>query len=379
MQGTNCPVCAGVDSNPLVERKGVPVLQHAVYRSVAEARAATRGELAMRLCGTCGFLWNAAFNEELIRYTAGYENCQSHSNAFRNHIDDRIDRIGQALPSDRAISIVEVGCGQGDFLARLVERLGAERVAAAYGFDPAWRGSDGDGPRGTKLYRGLFDGAAVRAIGLAADALITRHTIEHVPDPLAFLRNIREALTDALIFIETPCNRWIQEHRALQDFFFEHCSIFDAGSLSRAMTTCGFVPTRIERVFGDQYLWAEAITKDPSPCGLQEDERMFREKWRNTVIEARQHGPVSVWGAGAKGTTFLLLIDPDGRLTDCVIDVNPRKQGGFVPATGHEIISPVEAAAREVASVIIMNPNYRDEIVAITQSLGWSPLVYALD
>ena len=43
-----------------------------------------------------------------------------------------------------AFSVVDVGAGQGTFLAHLVARLGA-RVSRAHGFDPAFRSSQGVG------------------------------------------------------------------------------------------------------------------------------------------------------------------------------------------------------------------------------------------
>ena len=75
-------------------------------------------------------------------------------------------------------------------------------------------------------------------------------------------------------------------------------------------------------------------------------------------------GKVAVWGAGAKGVTFTNTVDPDGTLVHCVIDINTKKQGGFLPVTAHPIVSPVDAKARGVKSVVIMNPNYRQEIRA---------------
>jgi tetratricopeptide (TPR) repeat protein len=50
--------------------------------------------------------------------------------------------------------------------------------------------------------------------------VVTRHTIEHVPNPVAFLSGIREALgpeAKTTIFVETPCIEWILGNEAMQD------------------------------------------------------------------------------------------------------------------------------------------------------------------
>ena len=371
-----CPVCGAAGAATLAHRRAVPVLQNAVHASREAAAAAPRGDLLLLDCGRCGFVWNAAFDAARITYAVGYENCQSHSPAFRDHLADRIARIGAVLAGRPRPSIVEVGCGQGDFLGLLAASLGP---VEAVGFDPSWRGADGAGPAGTRLHRQLFDHATAAGLAPDPDVVIARHVIEHVPDPVGFLRTIRAALpagATARLFLETPCNQWIRASGAVHDLFYEHCSLFDAGSLARALTLAGFVPERVERVFGGQYLWAEATPAPPQPRGLASDE-LFQARWRTTI--ARAQGPVAVWGASAKGATFLVLADPGGSRVDCVIDINPAKQGRFIAATGHAIVAPDAAAQRGVGTIIIMNPNYREEIVATARSIGWKPLVHVLD
>ena len=47
---------------------------------------------------------------------------------------------------------------------------------------------------------------------------------------------------------------------------------------------------------------------------------------------------------------------------DYVIDINPHKQGRYVPGTGQKVISPRELAAIRPQIVIAMNPLYTVEI-----------------
>lgn len=79
--------------------------------------------------------------------------------------------------------------------------------------------------------------------------------------------------------------------------------------------------------------------------------------------------PVALWGAGAKGVTFANLIDQSRELIDCVVDLNPAKQGHYLPGTSHPIVSYEALESRGVSTAILMNPNYRRENLARLQAV----------
>ena len=64
------------------------------------------------------------------------------------------------------------------------------------------------------------------------------------------------------------------------------------------------------------------------------------------------------------------LIDPMRERLDCVVDLNPNKQGGFVPGTGHAIVDFRGLPGRNVKSAILMNPNYLAENAALLREAG---------
>jgi hypothetical protein len=79
---------------------------------------------------------------------------------------------------------------------------------------------------------------------------------------------------------------------------------------------------------------------------------------------------VALWGAGAKGVTLANLLDPARERIACVVDLNPSKQGCFVPGTGHPIVGPQKLPDYGVSSAILMNPNYRSENLALLRDVG---------
>jgi hypothetical protein len=355
-------------------------MMHQLYTTAAQARCAPLAKLDLIRCRSCGFVWNAAFDSTVVQYDESYENNQGYSKVFREHMLSRAAAVMQTVPVGQPLNYLEVGCGQGTFLAYVAERAGA-RLRTADGFDPAYRGPPTLGAS-VRFHTSYFDQRSSRLLRVRPNVVVSRHTIEHVPDPIAFLRAIRDGLevdSEAAICIETPDVDWIIANSAIQDFFYEHCSIFTDSALALALRRAGFRTPKVERVFGEQYLWvsAHAGTVDDIAMDYRLDEvrsptDCFIEKWRDRVRSASTNGRVALWGAGAKGVTFALLVDPAGQLVDHVIDINPGKQGSFLPVCAAPVVSPECASSLNATTVFVMNPIYLREIVEIAAAAGIS-------
>lgn len=377
-----CPVCNGNHSTEFVRRSCAPLLQNRVWPDAESARAAPQGGLAMRACDTCGFVWNESFDASIDIYDSAYDNDQMQSSHFRDHADAMARMIVQTLPS-RMLNLVEVGCGQGGFVSRFVDE-GESRFASLSGFDPAWRGAP---VTGVRMHGCYFGPQALSLLQGSADIVVSRHTIEHVPDPLTFLRTIRQSMSsdrDARLFLETPDVEWILKNLQFQDFFYEHCSLFSSHSIGVALEAAGFDVIETSRVFGEQYLWTQAKpaatdaprdTLTSKSCSVAADIASYQrreaetvEHWRKFIEERAPHRDIWIWGASSKGVTFALLVDPDGRWLKGAIDINQNKVDRFIPITGLPVAAPEVLRGGE--TVIIMNPNYKAEISRHIERMG---------
>jgi SAM-dependent methyltransferase len=367
-------VCSADATVEFLSRPSVPVHQNLLLADAASARSIARGRLSLHLCTQCGFVFNAAFDPGLLDYGQQYDNSQTCSGAFSTHVDGLVQRLVDGGVRD--CRVVEVGCGKGTFLRRLVAREDAGVVG--YGFDPTYEGPETDLDGRLRFYRTFYD---ERAAALPADVVVCRHVIEHVPDPLALLWSVRGALAAsaaARVFFETPCVEWILRFGVTWDFFYEHCSLFTAASLAATLTRAGFEVIAVDHVFGGQYLWLEGRVAGTEPARFAAEsrvgalellardfgrhERRRVEAWRAHLRRHKTAGPIAVWGAGAKGVTFCNLTDPECELISCVVDVNPAKQGKFIAGTGHPIVAPERFEAEAGSVALVLNPNYFAEI-----------------
>ena len=379
-KGKHCQICGSAELRSILERCSVPVHQNLVMRHAQTARAISRGDLSLVMCVECGFVMNLAFEPGKLLYGAEYDNDQTWSPTFSAHVKEVAERV--VVKRDlRGASIIEIGCGNGAFLKELLSD--ESRGNIGYGFDPSYRGPTTALGGRLQFENRVYDETCTR---VRADVAVCRHLIEHVPQPVELLVLLRRALansTNARIFVETPCVEWIFRNQVIWDLFYEHCCLFSPDSLSAAFESAGFTVENIEHVFGGQYLLLEGVAgphrREPRRIAgdllrlaaeYSAAEASIVASWTEKVKRLRRSGKVAVWGAGAKGVTFVNLIDPQAELIDCLVDLNPKKQGGFVAGTGHPIVGYRDLVWRGVSTAILMNPNYHDENESILREGG---------
>jgi len=378
-----CPVCAGTDLIHCLTIPRVPVLCNVLFPDRESARAAPTGTLDLRFCPGCGHLHNAAFDPKTLAYSADYENSLHHSPRFQ----DYTQTLAAALHARHRLDgkrVAEIASGQGDFLRELAEISGCHGI----GFDPAYRGPAGEHGRVEVIPEPYSDHQARRE----ADLILCRHALEHIAQPAAFVRMVRRAIGDrsTAVYFEVPDARFTLRDLGVWDLIYEHCGYFTRESLTRVFREAGFRVDAVEGAFGGQFLGLHgraasprsqaphlASPEDQDLAGLGELVRAFRRAyaskvahWESELSElARSGRQAVVWGAGSKGVSLVNTLTDFGAIA-ALVDINPVKQGRFVPGTGHPVVAPADLAAIRPDRVLVLNPQYRDEIAAQLQGLG---------
>ena len=321
----------------------LPIYQNRVYDTQAEARACLHGDVRLVQSLTTGLIYNAAFRPELMTYDAHYQNEQAVSPRFRRHLDD-VAQIVERTMGKR--ELVEVGCGKGSFLEIMVQR-----GAHITGFDPTYEGSN---PR---IRRHLF----AAGVGIRARGIVLRHVLEHVQNPLHFLHDLRRANEGGLIYIEVPCFDWICTHRAWFDIYYEHVNYFRPTDFLRmfgAVISQGLL-------FEGQYQYVVAdLSSLRTPQTSDTDHVIVPTDFLHSLRADLRDGPSAVWGGSSKGVIFALLRERVGQPVTKIIDINPAKQGKYVPGTGLRVEAPDSALASmpTASTLYVMNSNYLTEI-----------------
>lgn len=388
-----CPACGSSPMRGFYAVRGVPA--HSVLRleSREEALAYPKGDVHLAFCWQCGFITNVAFDPSLNAYSERYEETQAFSstfNAFNRRLADylinRYDLRGK--------TILEIGCGKGDFLALLCE-LGENR---GIGFDPAFIPERAPGiKRGQVTY--VADFYSEQYSDIEADFYVCKMTLEHIQPVADFVGMVRKAIGerhDAVVFFQIPEATRILQKLAFWDVYYEHCSYFTPGSLGRLFRRSGFNVLDLWADFDNQYLMIEALPwvgGAQMPSLPQEDDLgalipltayfsqmvpQVLQHWRNRLREYHQnHRRVVLWGGGSKAVAFLTTLGLEDEIA-YVVDVNPYKENTFIAGSGHWITTPEHLSVEPPDMVIVMNPVYMGEIEAMLAARNLNPVLVPL-
>ena len=382
-----CPNCGRDGMEIVYAIDDIPVHSTINLASRDEALAFPTGNLKLGYCRTCAFLGNTVYDAGMQEYSSKCEESQ--------HVSPTFNQFAHALAQRwierydlRKKTILEIGCGKGEFLALMCD-LGNNR---GIGIDPtAQPERTATLPAGNRLtfIRDLY---SEKYAHLEADCILCRHTLEHIGPTRDFLRMIRRAIgprTNMLVLFELPDVTRILKEAAFWDVYYEHCSYFSTGSLSRLFRANHFDLLELGRDYGDQYLLLAAKPTDAPTApqlALENDlEQMngdvehFRRAvpsnvghWRRVIMDARAAGKkVVLWSALSKAVSFLTVLKV-GDAIEYAVDINPHRQGRFLPITAQQIMPPAFLKQYRPDLVILMNPIYVAEVRRDLDRMGLS-------
>ncbi len=378
-------MCGEIGAEPFFTAEAVPVFSVALWETREEARDCPKGNVALGGCPSCGFIYNCAFDPALTGYDATYENALHFSKVYREYANREAEALVDRYDL-RNKKVVDIGCGDGQFLSLLCQLGGNSGV----GYDPSFVADNHAGPLhpNARIEMRYYTEEDMRQ---GVDLIVSRQVLEHIPDPLKFLSSLRRGLEgqfDTVLAFEVPNAEYLIRDLSVWDIIYEHCNFFTEPSLRRVFERSGFEVHDIHEGFGGLNLTVES---SPSPqtepaensssrqraAAVAENVSSFGERakariaeWNSRLRGWRRSGQrVAVWGAGARVAMFLNMVDAVDAV-GIVVDINPRKEGFYLPGTGHQIGAPGKLIDFAPETVLLMNPNYKDEVRGSLRELG---------
>jgi len=381
----NCPVCDSPRMKVFYRLADVPASCNFLWASKEAATNCPRGNIKLAFCPVCSFITNVALEPTKNVYTELYDNSLFYSTRFQDFTKQLAAELVQRFDIHNK-AIIEIGGGKVDFLSELC-KLGNNHGQR---LNPFYLQEE------TKYQRTNYSAVSIPKFQsdvydrVEADFVFSYHELEHVNYPRKFLHNLRKMISrnpEVRVFFTVPNALTDLEGGCFEEIIYEHVSYFTPASLSFLFSRCGFNVLHVEETKGDfGSIFIDATIRTQAKSSLKSVSKpeisqiedcviSFADK-TNSIIEKNgrrirqlldQGKRVVMWGAGSRGVTLLNVFRD--LCIEYAVDVNPRKQGKYVPGTGQEIIAPTSLSDYQPDYIVLANSTYEKEIREIVNNL----------
>jgi SAM-dependent methyltransferase len=338
------------------------------------------------VCSECFLVQLEEFESPQQIFSDDYAYFSSYSSSWVEHarayVEMAVERFGLGA-DDR---VVEIASNDGYLLQFFVER-----GVPSLGIEPAANTAEAARERGVETLVRFFGAETAREVAAAkrADLIVGNNVLAHVPDLNDFVAGIRELLAPGgTVTMEFPHLLRLIENREWDTIYHEHFSYFSWLTVRRVFAAHRLrlydveeIPTHggSLRIYGchaeddrpDAAAVAELEERERS-AGLDRldtylafEPRVREHKWAivDFLVEERRSGQrIAAYGAPAKGNTLLNYCGVRSDLIEFTADMNPVKQGRFLPGTHIPIFAPERIREERPDLILILPWNIRDEI-----------------
>ncbi len=386
-----CPNCESGKLAPFYKVAEIPVHSVMLMTSREEAIKFPKRDLELSYCANCGFIHNAVFDPHIQEYSEKCEETQGFSPTF-NRFHEALAKRLIAKHDLYHKTVLEIGCGKGDFISMLCE-FGNNK---GYGFDPAFVPKRNPDKLGKVEF--ITDLYSEKYANYKADFICCKMTLEHIPNTLEFMKIVRRAIGGNLnttIFFQIPEAGRVLKDLGFWDVYYEHCSYFSPESLAYLFKRAGFDVLEVGTEYDDQYLMIEAKPSEKALSDAEIDMDIseinkyflhFKENiyptldhWKKLIQTYVEDGKKAVlWGGGSKAVSFMTTLGIVDEIKYAV-DINPYKHNHYLPGSGQKVISPKDLIEYQPDYVLLMNPIYTEEVRKDLQEMDLNPEIVPID
>ncbi len=329
-QSRACPVCQSLGNRILLTLKDFQFFSD----SVCLPKRMTLHQVQCRLC--FAIYLNPGYSSYGFRVLFAEAGCSYGATSVRSQ--EQRDWLATRELLKPGLNLLDVGCYDGRFLSELPDHI--HKVGFDIDAPAIERGRDLFSDKNIQFIHGDFENFCPQE---APDVITMYHVLEHLPDPVAALKNLRQfSHGNTKLVLEIP----ILENGKTNDingfFSVQHMTHFSRNSFANAMKLSGWaIVDEMEaadyngyRVLATPCVAEENIVADPSDLNRSLDYLSWWYSVVRSVSEKLSVVPATdrlvIWGGGMHleflyQVTQLLEMSPD---RDCVIvDSDKLKQG----------------------------------------------------
>ena len=320
---------------------------------------------------------------------SNYAYFSSFSDSWLNHAKEYVEMMIKRFKLNKKSHIIEIASNDGyllDFFSKL--------NIPVLGIEPATNIAKISKEKGITTLKKFFNTQVAQELknkNQQADVLIGNNVLAHVPDINDFVKGMKILLKPSgIITLEFPHILQLINQNQFDTIYHEHFSYFSFSVIQKIFSSQKLIIFDVEEISthgGSLRIFVkhsenEIIGIDKNVENLIQKEKesgindynMYsgfstkigknKEKFLEFLVKAdKENKTVICYGAPAKGNTLLNYFQINSKLIKYTVDLNPHKQGLFLPGTHLEIKSPLEIKNTKPDYIIILPWNIKDEIM----------------
>lgn len=346
--------------------------------------------LRVLVCTNCWLVQTEDFADASELFSAEYAYFSSFSATWLRHAQDYVAKMVNRFELHSGSLVTEIAANDG-YLLQYVK----ERGIPCYGVEPTRSTATAAKAKGIEIVEEFFGeelAGRLTGEGKRADLIVANNVLAHVPDINDFVRGFATLLKpEGIATFEFPHLLRLVQGNQFDTIYHEHFSYLSLSAVNRIFACNGLTIFDLEelpthggslRVFAQRSdtgrqsvskqvgkMLAEETTAGVTTTGFYLAFQSSAERVKNDflmfLLQAKQDGhKVVAYGAAAKGNTLLNFagIRPD--LLPFVVDLNPAKQGKYLPGSRIPIVAETHIQKERPAYIVILPWNIRDEVIS---------------
>jgi len=353
--------------------------------------------LNVYLCENCKLVQVEDFVSSNEIFTPDYAYFSSFSEIWNNHCKLYVDTIVKKLDLYENSRILEIGSNDGTLLQYFLKYN-----IKPLGVDPAKDAAKEASKKGVETHQFFFNKHYARdVIGVPVmDLIIGNNVLAHNPNLNEFVKAMKYILKpNGVITLEFPYLLNLIKHGQFDTIYHEHFSYFSLSTVRKLMiyneleiydveeisTHGGSLRIYVKHLDDKLKKVTKNVTRilyDESYYGLNDINKYY--EFSNKTINSKKiilkfvlslskkeflepKKKIICYGAPAKGNTLLNYCGLGKEFIDYVVDMNPIKQGKYLPGTHIPIYSIDKIKEDKPDYIIILPWNIKDEIRKILE------------
>jgi 2-polyprenyl-3-methyl-5-hydroxy-6-metoxy-1,4-benzoquinol methylase len=266
-------------------------------------------------------------------------------------------------------NMIEIGCGNGQFLEMISEICTINIVGIESGADNC---SECSNKCFNVIHGNLFNVLNKKKINHLFEAFVTFHYLEHLPNPLKFVTCLYQTIKPGGVgLIEVPNYDYIERNNIWLEFTKDHRFYYRKRTLCYLLSKCGFSIEKVEENNGGICLTAVVRKPDSNDTTFSS----MKNQVKKDIEDFKQlidglNGSFAVYGAGHYSQLLINMVHKQYGIKPIhIFDSNRQK-------CGHKICDVVIEHGDNVVNMqdchnmIVICGIYNDEVCNMLSSLG---------